>query len=233
MTTLVVCILIWLLFAALANLLVRGPRPDPGTGAAFLLVRVYAALRHGLRVAGRENIPPSETLDARPLIVVANHTSGVDPLLVQVALPGIFIRWVMGRDMCAPVLDWFWRFAEVIAVDRTGGTDHGAMRAMLAHLTPGSVLGLFPEGRIPPAEAGLGVFQPGLGLLLGRSGALVLPVVITGTPRAPTAWEALRMTSRSTVTIMPVIDYRGRKPAEAIADLQRRYAGWLGVNAGA
>lgn len=218
----------YLLYALVANLALRGPRPDPLTGLAFLLARVYARVRHRLVVVGREHAPTPGEGDVGPLIVVANHASGIDPIVAQVALPGIFVRWVMGADMRIRAVDWLWRFTDVIFVDRSGSADPAALKAMLAHLEAGGVLGVFPEGRLRQPGMPLGVFQAGVGLLVRRTGARVLPLVITGVPRTPKAWDALWRTSRTRVEIKPLIEFpRGMSATEIAAGLRARYGDWL------
>ncbi len=221
----------YLAFALVANLCMRGPRPDPGSGLALVLLTVYARLRHRLKVSGRANIPTPEQRGGRPLIVVANHLSGVDPVLIQVALPSLFVRWAMGADMRVAALDWVWKFTDVIFVDRSGASDPAAMRAMLAHLESGGVLGVLPEGRLRPVGMPLGAFQPGVGLLARRTDALILPVVLRGLPRTTRAFDALWMTSRSRIEIKPVLDPQagGAKAgaAEIAAGLRARYLEWL------
>lgn len=220
----------WLAFAGIANAAARAHPARPGIGIGIQVVRWYARTRHRLRVKGAEHVPTPEAIGTRGLIVTANHEAGIDPLLVQAAMPdgGHFIRWVMGRDMREPALDAFWLLAEIIPVDRTGKADVGALREMLEHLHEGGVLGLFPEGRIRKPGQPLGEFQGGLGLLVSRSGALVLPAVIRGVPRAPKAWDSLLMRSASSVEFKPVIDYRaaGMKAGAIAADLHARYAQW-------
>lgn len=181
-----------------------------------------------MRVEGRENIPPAAVRAQRPLIVVVNHTAGLDPIVVQVAMPRFFIRWVMGEDMRLAIMEPIWRFVEIITVDRTGKADHGALREMFGHLKPGKALGVFPEGRIPSKGEPPVPFQAGIGLLVARSGALVLPVVLSGTPRTESAWASLGKTSRTVVSVQPPIDYTGRKASEIVADLQTRFRAWTG-----
>ena len=216
---------LWLVLALVAGRLLAGPRgPDVVGNLAYYAIRVYVWLRHRPTVRGREHVPGD---DAGPLIVVANHASGVDPLLVQSVLP-FEPRWMMAADMRHPMGEWLWRFGRIIFVDR-GGSDPVGVREALRHLSGGGVLGLFPEGGIERRVRTLKPFQPGVGLLIRRSGARVLPIVIEGAAMAPTAWGALLKKSRPTVRIMPMIDYgRSMAPAEVAADLESRFVEWTG-----
>jgi hypothetical protein len=70
----------------------------------------------------------------------------------------------------------------------------------------------------------------GVGLIVKRTGARVLPVVIEGTPDVELAWSSLVHPSRATVRVLPTLDYsKSDLAADEIArDLQARYADWTG-----
>ena len=207
----------------LAARLLQGPRGDDVLGnAAYRFIRLYVRLRHTPTVLGAEHVVGA---DGGPLIVVANHSSGVDPLLIQAVLP-FEPRWMMAADMRHPLGEWLWRFGRIIFVDRAS-RDGAGVREAIRHLSGGGVLGLFPEGGIERQPEMLKPFQPGVGLLVRKSGARVLPIVIEGAAMAPTAWGALLRTSSPTIRIMPVIAYeRSVTAAKVAADLQSRFESW-------
>ncbi|MFG0253140.1 MAG: lysophospholipid acyltransferase family protein [Phycisphaerales bacterium JB038] len=220
-------LLLALLLAGLPRLR-RNPRGTLAFGLIILLARVYVRLCHRLRVEGLDNL---RSVDAdQGLIVVANHTAGLDPVLIQVTLD-FEIRWMMARDMAEPGLAWFWRWLRVILVDRTT-RDPRSLLAALRHVKKGGALGLFPEGFIerPPGE--LRPFRPGIGLLVTRCKCPVLPVVIEGTPQVDPAWASLFRLSRSRLRILPLIPAEALRfddPEEATTFLQARFAeatGW-------
>ena len=72
--------------------------------------------------------------------------------------------------------------------------------------------------------------MPGVGFLIRRTVARVLPVIFVGTPPVDPAWASLTKRSRSRVRFMPPIDYGVTKmSAEQIAgDLRGRYMEWTG-----
>ena len=72
-------------------------------------------------------------------------------------------------------------------------------------------------------------------MLVKRTGARVLPVVIDGTPDAPTAWDSLWTSSNARVRVMSPIDYAesGLGNAEIAQDLERRFIEWTGWDLGA
>jgi 1-acyl-sn-glycerol-3-phosphate acyltransferase len=242
--------LVWLGWACLCDWVLGSPRaeqsgpkprrPIPGqdwadvliAGSILVLFRVYFRCFHRVRYEGLEHLRRAEghVLDSsRPVIVIANHTAGIDPLLVQNMTRRFEPRWMMARDMRVPALEPLWRWSRIIDVERRD-SDSVSAREALRHLAQGGVLGLFPEGGIERPPRRLLPFQPGIGLLIKRSGAVVLPVIIEGTPAVDPAFASLWHPSRPRVRYMPLQDYAGTplKPAEIAADLQRRYLEWTG-----
>lgn len=199
----------WLLWSCCAHALTHGPRPDPASGLAWWFLRGYAKWFHRCRCEGLEHLPCGR--DVGPLVLVVNHTAGVDPLLVQAACP-FFVRWMMGRDMRTRHLSDIWDWAEVIDVNRKG-RDTSSARAAVRVLKAGGVVGIFPEGRIERPRGTLLPFHPGVGMIVQAGGARVLPVFIRGTPHAPTAWGSLARRGRARITFGPVF-----QPARASAE---------------
>jgi 1-acyl-sn-glycerol-3-phosphate acyltransferase len=215
-----------LAFAVFSRWLLENPRQDFEGGMLWHGVRIYSRIMHRLEIRGRENLP--HTREPGPLILVINHTAGVDPVLVQAACP-FEIRWVMASDMRHPLGEAMWRWSRVIFVDRTGQDVVGAREAM-RHVVDGGVLGIFPEGAIERPPRVLLPFQAGVGFIIRRTRALVVPVIIEGTPGGVHAWSSLWKTSRSRITFCPVVDYSGAglSPEEIASDLRQRFAAWTG-----
>lgn len=207
------------------------PLANPWGGVLYSLGGLYIRLVHRLTVRARAHCPTDRA--PGPLIVVANHTAGIDPLLVSYACP-FPIRWVMAQDMRLSWLEWFWRWQGVIFVGRRenakskNGLGSSGVRSALRHLERRGVIGIFPEGGIERPPERLRPFLGGVGTLIHKSGARVLPVWISGTPTVDPAWASLWHQSRSVVEFGPVIDYAeaGLSPREITRDLQRRYADW-------
>ena len=206
----------WGVWAVCARTLCRGPRQDPVTGLAWWAIRAYARAVHRLRAEGLHNVPA--TRDAGPLVLVINHTAGVDPLLVQAFCP-FFIRWMMGRDMRARGLGHVWEWADVIDVDRKGRDTTSARRAIRA-LRDGDIIGIFPEGRIERPRGTLLPFHPGVGMIVAASNAPVLPVFIRGTPDARTAWGSLLKRGHAVVRFGPLMPTTGLAPEEVSTSIR-------------
>ncbi|MGE3108763.1 MAG: lysophospholipid acyltransferase family protein [Phycisphaerales bacterium] len=228
----------WMALVVVGPWLLRNPRENVETGLAWYAIRLYVKVVHRVVVRGVEHVPRERY--PGPIVVVANHSAGIDPLLLQSAAP-FEIRFLMARDMQPRLLGALWRWAGVISVNREGGDTQAAREAVRFLRSAGEMLeagyrcsgvvGIFPEGGIERPAEELLPFLPGVGLIVHRSGARVLPAVIRGTPRATTAWGSLLERSRSSVEFLPMIEYgaTGMKPAEIAADLQRRFqahTGW-------
>jgi 1-acyl-sn-glycerol-3-phosphate acyltransferase len=215
-------LLLWCVWALLANAILRAPRPDPITGLAYLAVRFYARVFQRLHVVGQDRLPT--TRDDGPLLIVCNHTAGIDPVLVQAALP-CFVRWMMAKDMMgrdivepgsglATMLDDLWEWLDIIEVDRHA-TDTTAARVAIRALRAGDVVGIFPEGKLERPQGTLLPFQPGVALIVLSGRAPVLPIFISGTPDASTAWSSLWRRGRARIYVGPIMRF-SKEPAEQV-----------------
>jgi 1-acyl-sn-glycerol-3-phosphate acyltransferase len=138
--------------------------------------RIFARVYHHMEV-----FTPSQLPRTGPAIVVCNHVSGLDPLLVQSAC-GRMIVWMMASEYYKiKSLRWFFEAIEAIPVDRSG-RDMAATRAALRTLADGRVLGIFPEGRIE-TERRLLPFQTGVAMMAIKTGVDVHPAYLDGTQR--------------------------------------------------
>lgn len=217
---------ILLAWAFISAWLMDNPRGEIDIGLAWRAIQIYSWIIHRLRVNGAVHRP--DTRHPGPLIVVVNHTAGVDPVLIQAACP-FEIRWMMAADMRLPVFEWFWSWARIISVEREG-REVAAAREAIRHVKAGGVLGIFPEGGIERPARKLLPFIPGVGFIIAKTGAPVLPAILEGTPDVEPAWASLWRFSRATLTFHPPIYYgdSGLTPAEIAADLHRRFEAWTG-----
>jgi len=126
---------------------------------------------------GRKNLPEGQC------IVVANHASYLDGVVMTAALPARF-GFVVKREMnTVPLAGLLLRRIGTEFVDRfnrhKGGTD---ARRVLRTAASGHSLVFFPEGTFTP-EVGLGKFHTGAFAIAARAGCPVIPTVIVGTRR--------------------------------------------------
>ena len=127
-------------------------------------------------------------------IVVANHVSGLDPLLV-IAASLRPVRFLIAREQYERFgLRWLFRAVGCIPVDR-GQRPERALRAALRALQQGEVVVLFPQGGIhvgdSPAELKGGVVK-----LAHKSHCLIYPLHIDGVRGAGHTLLAVLLRSR-------------------------------------
>jgi 1-acyl-sn-glycerol-3-phosphate acyltransferase len=202
----------------------RAPGNDPIIGVLWYLVRVYCRHFHRARYRGQEEL--RGRTDPGGLIVVSNHTSGVDPLLIQAACR-FHIRWMMAADMMNPELDWLWTRQNIIPVSRDG-RDTNAAREAIRHVRSGGVLGIFPEGRIV-THGEIRPFHIGAGLIAARTGAPILLVWISGTPQTESLSASFTTPSRAQVIFAELVHFDSRDPKEITEHLRSKLSklsGW-------
>lgn len=136
-----------------------------------------------LRVDGVEHLPKSG-----PAIVASNHVGYVDYAFVMLGppRPRREVAFLARSDFFErPLVGAALRALQQIPVD-AHGDPAGALRAAVARLEAGGIVGLHPEGTINPS------FLP----LRGRSGAVRLSQ-LTGAPIVPTAvWGSQRLLTK-------------------------------------
>ena len=126
-----------------------------------------------IKVIGKENIPRE-----RPLLVVGNHFSFLDPLAVIATMPG-YPDFIGGTDLpgSPPIFRSIPKLWGIYNVHR-GSVSREALNSAENSLRKGRILGIFPEGGSwatvlrPP--------RPGTALLATRTNSLVLPVGLDG-----------------------------------------------------
>lgn len=205
----------------------RGPRSDAMLGFLWRLEKLYVRWRHNLTVEGREHLPADDD-DHDGLILVSNHTSAIDPFLLQAA-GAFWIRWMMAEDMMGGELGWAWRLQRVIPVDRTGG-DRTSLREAIREVKSGGCVGVFPEARLvqPPGE--VRPFLAGVGMLAARTRKPVLLAWISGTPQTRQQWAGLTMKSNARVVFLGRYEFKDERDPKVIAEHLRleiaRVSGW-------
>jgi 1-acyl-sn-glycerol-3-phosphate acyltransferase len=149
------------------------------------LVCLYLRTVHRLRVTGREHLP-----ERPPFVVVANHASHLDALVLAAALPRRL------RQSALPIAagDFFFEAPAMAAFAayclnalplwrrRAGRHAMEELRGRLTDEPCGFIL--FPEGTRSRTGA-MGPFKPGLGMLVAATSVPVVPCHIAG---AHDAW---------------------------------------------
>jgi 1-acyl-sn-glycerol-3-phosphate acyltransferase len=175
-------------------------------GTAFELVRVLTApARRGLirlRVDGTEHLPADG-----PVILVANHVSFFDSVLLMFSLPRpvAFIGKAEYTDN--PITNWLFCGAGMIPVrrDHLGDLLH-VFEEVAEVLERGEVVGVFPEGT-RSRDGMLHRGHVGAAHLALTTGAPIVPVGIVGTDRVlPTGSRIVRPFRHATITVGKPID---------------------------
>ncbi|MBB5376135.1 1-acyl-sn-glycerol-3-phosphate acyltransferase [Deinococcus metalli] len=149
----------------------RAPTVDPRMYAFVLAVTNLPVLLSGMRLdaQGVEHVPPPGT----PLVVAANHVSGLDPFLVARALPrGRFLQYMAKKELFLPVIGWIIRTGGSFPVDRSGN-DVAAIRTAVRVLKDNGTVGIFPGGTRGGTE-----LHGGVALIAAKGRAPILPAGI-------------------------------------------------------
>ncbi len=119
------------------------------------------------------------SLPEGPVILVGNHRSGVDPLLVQ-AVVDRHLHFLMTREYYNSMwyFRWFFNYVGAIPV-KPGGVNRRALEDASQALHRGKVLCIFPEGAANP-RIPLKRVLPGAVVLALETGAPILPFRVTG-----------------------------------------------------
>ena len=208
---------------ALAGLLGLGHFRRRGGGRPLLgLMKVLACplvrLYWGTRYRDFERIP-GEVPPEGP-VLVSNHTSGLDPVLIEYATD-LDVRWLMMKAMMVPGVRGFARWKRLFQIE-FGPGDRKVIRAAMQAIKGGEVVGIFPEGGIERPARRIRPFMKGIGLLVARTGARVVLVNVDGIPEHGNAFTGLLLPCRARVRVVDVIDYGDRRDAAAICDDLRR-----------
>jgi 1-acyl-sn-glycerol-3-phosphate acyltransferase len=158
-------------------------------------VRALAWVLFRVSAVGIERVPSG------PAVVVANHVSWLDPVILPLVMP---------RKPAVLAMAELWRMVGVSLVMRAygplaipirrGTVDTGALRRSLAALRDGRLLIVFPEGGIS-RDGRLRPFQRGAALLAARAEAPLLPVAIVGTNDALPLGRMMPRLRRVTVRV--------------------------------
>lgn len=164
------------------------PYPGNESDAAVRILRalnaLYARLYHKITIHIPCPIPRRG-----PAILISNHISGLDPVLIQACCPRL-IRWMMAREYFEQKpLSGIYKAVGAIPVQRSG-RDMAATRIAMRALRRGFVIGIFPEGKIETKRELL-PFHSGIGLMALKTRAPVYPVYLDGTQRGKEMIPAL------------------------------------------
>ena len=196
-------------------------------GVVEAVARPLARFIHRTRWVGFSGFRPPEG----GFVIVANHASGLDPPLMQFAVPRP-VRFMMAKEQMHPALNWLWRRLQVLPVTSTPA-DAAMLREAVRHVKAGGVVGVFPEGSIERPPNVLGPFIEGTGTLIALTKAPVVVLWIHGTPTVGNAIvDPFVPRGQAVVEYVGTYDFAAlgvREPKEIVARLRATLAqasGW-------
>lgn len=149
-----------------------------------------------LRIEGQRHIPLHG-----PVLVVANHQSFFDPLLIGLStrrhLSFVARKSLFKNRMFTWVIDCL----NAIPLDQDGVGKEG-IRAILAQLHEGRGVAIYPEGE-RTANGAISPLKPGIGLLVKRVQAPIVPLGIAG---AHGAWPRHQLLPVPAPLALPATD---------------------------
>lgn len=189
----------------------------PGLARRRLLVSAVGRLMLRLtalrvRVHGLEHIPT-------PCVLVANHASYLDGVIMQSVLPPSF-SFVIKREMSTvPLAGTLLRRIGAEFVERQNRI-RGAQdaRRLLRQAARGEALVFFPEGTIS-SRRGLMRFHIGAFAAAARAGLPVVPVAIRGTRACLPLERVLPRPGRIEVRVLPAVTGGAEPSGAALSDI--------------
>ncbi|WP_243455723.1 acyl-[ACP]--phospholipid O-acyltransferase [Sphingosinicella sp. BN140058] len=141
------------------------------------LIRFLLRLFYRVEVSGSENMPKP----GAPAVVVVNHVSFLDGLLLAAFLPG---RPTFAVHTTIAKAWWVRPFLGLFDAFPVDPTNPMSAKAMVRAVREGRTLVIFPEGRITVTGALMKVFD-GPGMVADKAEADIVPVRIDGAQFSP------------------------------------------------
>lgn len=158
-------------------------------------------------------------------LVLANHQSFLDPLLVGLQLHRPISYLARDSLFRVPVIGWILRKTYVMPINREAAST-ASLRETIRRMQHGYLVGVFPEGtRTETGE--VGPFKPGFVALIRRSKQPVYPVGIAGGFQAlgRKSWflrpTRVRVVMGEPITPEQLEQYSGRDHDQALIDFVR------------
>jgi len=187
----------------------------PVVSLLMMIARFYARFWCRARREGICTLPR-----AGPAILAANHTAGIDPILMQITASQRLIGFVVAREYYErPLAGWFMRLAGCVPIDRAN-PGKAFLSACLKKLNAGDCLGIFPQGTFVGPDEQQPEAKYGVGVLALRTGAPVIPCHISGTTYHANPFAAFFTRHAARIRYGPPVDlsaFRGREKDRAAA----------------
>ncbi len=150
---------------------------NPWYFTLYHLTRLIARVFFRFRV-----LHPERVIHKGPVILAMNHESYLDPPFAGIASRRAIYFLARKSLLDVPVLGWVLPKINVVPVDQEGG-DRSALKALIRILRANHGTLVFPEGS-RTLDGKLQPAQPGVGLLIAKTLAPVVPMRIFGAHEA-------------------------------------------------
>jgi 1-acyl-sn-glycerol-3-phosphate acyltransferase len=158
-----------------------------------------------------------------PALLVANHVSGLDPLLMIAASPRPLRFMIAWDEYERWWLKWLFRAIGCIPV----GGPYGHRRALLAAkraLEAGEIVALFPQGGIVADDSAPVRLKRGVVMIAEMTRVPIYPVRLEGVSGAGRKIGAVFVRSRARLRRCDPLEYREGEHESLLAELGRRLA---------
>lgn len=177
-----------------------------------------------LKVIGRENIPREGGV-----MICANHISYADPPVLGAGAPRPIHYMAKIELFQIPVLGFLIKHVGAFPVHQRTA-DRAALKTAADYLAKGEVVGMFPEGqRIFGGQ--LGEALPGVGMIVLRAKALVIPAALINTDKLLPPHKLLPRFSHVKVVFgppVPLDDLYEQSGREAVEEVGKRIMAAIG-----
>ena len=189
---------------------------NPYYWVGYHLTKLIGWIFFRLRIVHRERM-----INHGPVILAANHQSFLDPPFAgSVSDRGIY--FLARRTLLdGPISGWILPKLNVIPVDSEGGRDRTALKALIRILRAGEGTLVFPEGQRTP-NGKLQPAQPGVGLVIAKTLAPVVPMRIFGAFEAWPIHQKWPRPGRVTIVVGEPIHFTEQDLQPAGKDLYLR-----------
>lgn len=184
----------------------------------WLFFRSMFRALFGFRVVGREKL-----ILEGPVLIAANHESFLDPPLIG-AVYRQQLTMLARKTLFRGIVGVLCRSWGAIPVDQDR-PDMSSLKSIVRRIREGKKVLIFPEGA-RTLDGKLGEAQPGIGLIVAKSGAVVQPMRICGARAALPRGSARLKLERISVRVGDPIRFtadelkraKGRDGYQGLAD---------------
>lgn len=145
----------------------------------YNLVKFTGALPAWLWLRPKIHYPFGKPGKKGKLMVAANHSTFIDPIIVQLTFPWRYLHSVATKDLFSSKFKaWFFTQMHCIEIDKDNFS-LASFREIVSRLQAGKLVVIFPEGGVhiggPDA---MGAFKSGAVLMAHKAGSNILPMYI-------------------------------------------------------